>query len=78
MKMIKDNLASQELRISGDTIDILVDCCSGTFRIVVVFLWHSRIIENMHRHAEVVTLCRMPCPASVVCRVCEDVVHRSE
>lgn len=29
MKMIKDNLAGQELRISSDAIDIVVDCCSG-------------------------------------------------
>ena len=44
MKMIKDNLAGQELRISGDTIDILVDCCSGTFRILPVLLCSSRMM----------------------------------
>ena len=38
MKMIKDNLAGQELRISSDAIDIVVDCCGGRILILITFL----------------------------------------
>lgn len=45
MKMIKDNLAGEELRISSDAIDIVVDCCSGRSLVLAACLCKCSTIE---------------------------------
>jgi hypothetical protein len=83
VKLIKDNLAGQELRISSEAIDLVVDCCGGVLTHARLPGLRQSVSQALCHHNEcgshVEAYTWLPgIDKRIYCRIREDALHTSE